>query len=288
LLETAEKVPEFKAWLAKQPENSFDAVARTVDVIVKYRHEQGLIEAVRSGLLDRVGTLPEEAFVITEESQSFDQALGWVDKFPGRPDRLKQIVAFEAYRYVTPSAVSREVLLRILATNDKIIVRKLLSINAASRDALLLLPDSSVMDLAVKLDTALLEDLGSYWRLLEPDQRVQLARVIIQTPSLAGTFARPSVRSIVADAPNRRGAIAFFSQTSGSMIPRLYQVASEIVDVADGSVPASWFYAKYERVFWPVAAILVLIVMGPALLWRLLGFVWRRIIWRKGAAGAPK
>jgi hypothetical protein len=283
LLDTSEKVPEFKAWLARQPEGSFNAVARTVDVIVKYRHEKGLVEAVQSGLLDRVGVFPEEAFIIIEGSQSFDQAVVWVDKFP---DRLKQIVAFEIYRYVDPSAISRDVLLRILAADDKIVARKLLTISAASRDAILLLPDPLVMDLAVRLDVPLLEDMGAYWPLLDTEQRLMLARAVIRVPSVAGTFARPSVRSIIADAPNRREAISFFSQTGG-FLP-LSQVASEVVDVAEGSVSINWFYAKYERGFWPVIAILAFIMLAPALLRRLLGLGRTRVIVRNGAGGASK
>jgi hypothetical protein len=273
MLDLSERVPEFKAWLSKLPESSFSGVARTVDVIVKYRHEKGLIEAVQSGLLNRLkGPLPEEAFVIIERTQSLDKGLGWLDKFP---DRLKQIVAFEVYRYIDPSATTREALLRILATDDKMVAQKLLTISAAARDALLLLPDQMIMELAARFDTASLEDLATYWPLLDPDQRIMLARSIVRKPSQAGTFARPSVKSAVADAPNRRQAIEFFSQTGGFT---LFQVPSEILSVADGSVPMSWLYAKYERVFWPAIMILALISLGPVLLRSLLVFLWRRVV----------
>jgi hypothetical protein len=280
LLETAEKVPEFKAWLGRQPEDSFNGVARTVDVIVRYRHEAGLVEAIRSGLLDRVAGLPEEAFVIIEGSQSLDQALGWVDKFP---DRLKRIVALEIYRYVSPSAVTREVLLRVLAADDKIVARRLLSLSAESRDGMLLLPDPLPVDLSVRLDATLLEGLGPYWRLLDADQRIMLARAIIATPSVANIFMRSVIRSIIADAPNRREAIEFFAQTGGLL--SIYRFATEVVGVVDSSVPMYWFYAKYERAFWLAGGVLAIILFWPLLLRRLFGFGRPRAIVQTRASG---
>jgi hypothetical protein len=275
MLDLTETVPEFKAWLSRLPESSFNGVARTVNVIVKYRQEKGLVEAVQSGLLNRLkGPLPEEAFVIIEGTQSLDKGIAWFEKFP---DRLRQIVAFDIYRYLDPSTITREALLRILATDDKMVARKLLTISPAARDALLLLPDQPVMELAARLDTASFEDLAAYWPLLSPEERIMLVRAIIRTPSLAGVFARPPVKSAVEEAPDRRQAIAFFSQADA--FP-LFQIPSEILHVADGSVPMSWIYARHQRVLWLAAGILALIVLGPMLLRRLVAFLWRRVVAR--------
>ena len=197
VLELSAADPAFQAIL-NGLENT-DDLAKLVNLVGVARPalgETGFQQAVADGSLAQVLKQPASAAAIIESTQSIDTALAW-SALAG--DRLDEVVAFELYKHMTPSQLTRPLLERLLALDNRAAIEKLALLDAGAIESLLNVSTSNLTALALQLAPAALKTVADYLPLLEQDQRNQLISQIASNPQLVDALANDGVRQRICE-----------------------------------------------------------------------------------------
>jgi hypothetical protein len=266
LIEQSELVPAFRDWLAKQDSEAFPTVAKAIDVVLKENKEAGLTDAVSSGLLDRLVTLPADGLTIAEQTGSAKIALAWADLLP---DRLSDINRFEIHRIASPDAVSRDTWVRLLSLEDKISIRRLLAAPDNTREALLLLPNDDLKGFVLRFEPQSLTTLSPYLKTLAAEDRQFLVKELLLHPSAIQLYGNDGVERRILAAVDKRAYISFLNREISILAP--LQLVQELSEVVEGRVPFDLAWAKYEKWIYLILAALAFFVLIRWSIRRVLG-----------------
>lgn len=251
LIEQSERLLTFRDWLTKQDPEAFQTIAKAVDIVLKENKEAGLTDAVSSGVLDRLVTLPADGLTIAEQTGSARIALAWADLLP---DRLSDIYRFEIHRVASPDAVVRDTWVRLLSLEDKTIIRRLLSAPEDAREALLLLPNDEVKGFSLRFESQNLIALTPYLKTLAAEDRLFLVRELLLHPAAVSLYAKESVQRRIFGAADKRAYISFLDREISIFAP--LQFVHELSEIVEGSIPFDLAWAKYDK--WAYLFLIVL------------------------------
>ena len=276
VLALAEENPAFAEILAQA--DDLGQVAELVDVALASVGRKALEEAIDDGSFAAMLALPPSAAVILADSGSFETTLAWGEL--AGPD-LDRVVESDLYQYQDPAALNRALLDDLLDIGDPAVIAKLGGLDQPSIATLLDVSMASLNELAYSLTPGELAQLAAILEGMDAPGRNQLVTVIVSDPEVVTMLARPEMQRYIQSGRDLGAAIAFLNGPGDAG-----GYANDLFRLATRRVPLDLFAAKYG---WPLTVIAVLLpaVLALALIFALLGFIFRPITgaWRLFGGG---
>jgi hypothetical protein len=238
VLALAEADPAFRTLLDGLA--STDELARLVNLVSVAQPALGaeaFNQAVADGSLARLLQQPESALPILEQTKSVETTLAWA-ALAG--DLLDPVVEFELYKHLTPDQLSRPLLERLLALDNRAAMEKLALLEPGAIEALLTVSSNNLNTLAAELSAEELKVVAGYLPLLEQERRNDLISQVASNPRLVELLADAGIKQRVVESRNVDATLAFLAT------PRsLDSLAGDVMAVAQGRVGLGLFTYKY-------------------------------------------
>jgi hypothetical protein len=254
-LDLAERDPKFKAFLDSLQPQALPRLDEVVSLVLAAEGEPGLLRRLGDGTLNQaVNNIPAPAMEIARETRSIDNGLKWA-ALAG--DRLPAVVELGLYRRADPGHLSKTTLTRLLALNDRVATLRLASLEPATRDMLLDLPDNDLKSLSRGLTEAELSTLSRYLSGLQKEPRDAVLRAVAANPAKIQPLASDRVRMAVVASADQTAAVDMMLRAGAALDPAA--LVADVQLVTDGRVSPVLLWEKHPVVI--AAAALVLLVL---------------------------
>ncbi|MCS6827581.1 MAG: hypothetical protein NZ553_13280 [Caldilinea sp.] len=161
----AEENADFRRLLQDTPLDELEGVASLVNFYMRQLGRAELDRALADGSLNLLLTAPEAALTILSETYSTAETLAWV-RLAG--DTLERVAAWDMHRRARPEDFTPATFAALVSLPEEEMAQKLLALSAEKRNALLKLPQETLLQLLDVQSVADLDWLAGY--LLLPDQ----------------------------------------------------------------------------------------------------------------------
>jgi hypothetical protein len=199
--------------------------------------QEAFHQAVADGTLAQVLRQPPGTIQLVEATKSIDTALAW-SALAG--SMLDQVVEYELYKHKTPVELTRPLLEKLLALDNRATIEKLALMDLPDIESLLTVSTSNLNALAAALSAEDLKVVARFLPHLNQEQRNELISRLISSPSLAGLLESTAVQQQLVASSNIQASLAFLAG------PRdLTALSGDVSALLTGQVGWGLFVYKY-------------------------------------------
>lgn len=194
-LELAEREPRFRDFLDTTNPRNLARLDEVISVLLGTEGEPAIMARLANGTLDAaVNKLPDAGMAILRETRSVETALAW-SAVAG--DQLAKVADNGLHQRMKPGEVTRAMLLKLFALDDKLAISRLSALPREARATLFDLDSASLKLLARALPEAELSALSGYLTGLEAGPRERVLKTIAAAPRKMKMLAAGRVREAI-------------------------------------------------------------------------------------------
>jgi hypothetical protein len=194
-LELAEREPRFRDFLDTTTPRNLASLDEVISVLLGTEGEPAIMARLANGTLDAaVNKLPDAGMAILRETRSVETALAW-SAVAG--DQLAKVADNGLHQRMKPGEVTRAMLLKLFALDDKLAISRLSALPREARATLFDLDSASLKLLARALPEAELSALSGYLTGLEAGPRERVLKTIAAAPRKMKLLAAGRVREAI-------------------------------------------------------------------------------------------
>ncbi len=263
VLELAEKDEAFRRFLDTVTPAKLPRLDEVVALILAGEGEPALKKRLDDGTLHRaVEAMPQDALTIARDTRSLETGFKW---WALADDKLAKVIEHELHRRSAPEQLSKAVLDRLLAIDDRIAVGRLASLTRAEREPLLELPTSDLARLARALTEGDLKALSQYLGALDRPAAQRLLSAVGLAPAKMALFSASGVQSAILASRDQAEAVAVIARSDGIFEFPLF--LQDVGAVRDGRISPLLLWARYPIAISVFAGTTLILLL---LIWRLL------------------
>jgi hypothetical protein len=148
------------------------------------------------------------------------------------------------FRWLTPDAVSKDNLQKILSLNDTAALSRLAQLQPEVREFILNLPLDRLRDLSRRLTDKELTAFADYQRRLEPNAARRLLRATSERPTIMQELSSDGLRQAVLNSRDQLSALDMILN-EGSWIVGYGRILQDVDQVRNGNVSYRVFWERY-------------------------------------------
>lgn len=185
----AEENADFRRLLQETTLDELEAVANLVNFYMRQLGRAELDRALADGSLGLLLTVPEAALTILSETYSTAETLAWV-QLAG--DALERVAAWGVHRRARPEEFTPATFAAFISLPKKEMAQKLLALSAEKRNALLKLPQETLIQLLEVQPVADLDWLAGYLLLPDQPQAQEVVTEVVEGRLTVGDLRNPA------------------------------------------------------------------------------------------------
>jgi hypothetical protein len=238
VLELAESNPGFGALLNRL--QTPDDLARLVSLVSVARPalgEEGFAQAVADGSLAQVLAQPASSYPVIEATKSISTALAW-NALAGA--LIDPVVSFELYKHQRPENLTRPLLEKLLALDNRAVIEKLALLDVATIETLLTISTNNLIDLTSELTPVEVKLIAGYLPRLTAEQKNQLITQLVSNPTFIQQLQASGVQDYLVNSTDLEATLVFLAEPRG-----WGALAVDLQALFFGKAPVGLFWYKY-------------------------------------------
>jgi hypothetical protein len=257
LLSLSEKNATFAEFLKDRRLDQLSKLGQIVDILNASEGENRIFERAADGSLNKaLLELNDAGLTIAAERKSIGEALKW-NAVAGQD--VTRVADLGLYKWLSPEAVSRETLDKLLSLNDKLALARVANLEPEARDLILGLPGEQMRDLARKLTDKQLAAFADYERHLNPVAAKLLLREAMETPSIMQELEGEGLRKAIIGSRDQLAALNMIVHGEASLLS-YGRIVKDAELVRDGTVGYRVFWERYWISVAIAAAVLLVLL----------------------------
>jgi len=267
VLDLAERHPQFKAFLDAQSPERLARVDELVGLVLAEEGEAGVLKRLADGTLhDAINRLPQSAVDIARDTRSVATAFAW-SSLAGA--NLQKVVDLELHRSMRPGDLTKDVLDRLLAIDDRGAIARIVAVPASARAQLFELPRDDLRKLANNLQPDYLRALAGYLARLNKPAAERLLRAVVLAPDKMRWFASARVQDGILSSADQLQAVDLMLRSEA--LPNPADTYADIRLAVDGKVSPLLIWERHPIAISSVGGLALLVLM----------VVWRALFGRR-------